>query len=87
MNLDAVTFPEMTEFAEMLEKRPFDKLLEDLPDLSRFSQPKFALAVGVLRRRIRGESDSDRAQLRTLAEELCSELDEETSKRILSIFR
>jgi hypothetical protein len=84
---DAVTFPEMTEFATMLEQRPFDKLLEELPGLSKFSEPKFALAVGVLRRRIRAESDSDRRQLESLAEELASDLDDETRTRILSIFR
>lgn len=84
---DAVTFPEMTEFASMLEHRPFDKLLEELPGLSKFSEPKFALAVGVLRRRIRGESVSDRQQLQSLAEELANDLDEQTRTRILSIFQ
>lgn len=83
---EAVTYAEMNEFAKMTESRPFDKLLAELPALSKFSEPKFALAVGVLRRRIRKESEADRTQLEVLAEELSAELDEETRKRIMSIF-
>ena len=83
---DAVTYAEMSEFAHLVETRPFDKLLEELPSLSKFSEPKFALAVGVLRRRFRAESEADRSQLKVLADELSADLDEKTRTRIMSIF-
>ncbi|MGA7615903.1 MAG: hypothetical protein WBX15_12070 [Thermoanaerobaculia bacterium] len=83
----AATFLEMAEFAKMLEERPLERLLAELPGLATLSTTKFALAVSVLRRRFRSEPDVNREQLRTFAGEIAEEIpDPDLATRIRTMF-
>ena len=83
----AVTFSDMVEFAEKLENRSLAQLLEELPELARLSTAKFDVATSVLRRRFRGESPVDQAQLRTFGNEIAERAGETTvARRIRAIF-
>jgi hypothetical protein len=85
---DAATFQEMVAYATLLEGRPLTKLLEELPALAHLSQAKFDLTAQVLRRRFKKESEVDRLQLETFAEELALTLDDPaTAGRIRHVFR
>ena len=68
--VQAATFPEMAEFASIVEARPLDKLLEELPRLAQLSEMKFLLARQVIRRRMRTLPAVEREQLRLYAEEI-----------------
>ena len=84
---DAVTFADMAEFAHTLESRPIATLLNELPDLARLSDPKFTLAIKILRRRFDHESEVDQQQLRTFAEEIADSVPETgTASRIRRMF-
>lgn len=83
----AVTFPEMVEFAETLEVRPFVQLLEELPELAKLSETKFSVASNVLRRRFRNETPVDQLQLRTIGLEIADRMgDGLFADRVRSIF-
>ena len=84
---NAVTFPEMVEFAATLELRPLAQLLEELPELARLSEAKFSVASNVLKRRFRGEAPVDQLQLRTFGNEIADRVPERAiADRIRSIF-
>lgn len=68
----SVTLTEIIAFAKALERRPLIDLLDELPQLARLSETKFALAIATLRRRFRGESAVDQLQLRETANEIAS---------------
>lgn len=85
---DAATFRDMVNFAEMLEHRPLDKLLAELPALAHLSEAKFNLATVVLRNRFRKVDDVDREQLRILANEVASSaIDPLIQQRIRELFK
>lgn len=83
----AVTFSDMVEFAEKLERRPLAQLLEELPELAKLSTAKFDVATNVLRRRFRSETAVDQEQLRTFGDEIAERAGESTvARRIRGIF-
>ena len=83
----ALSVSEMVAFVDMLEARPLIKLLEELPELARLSEAKFALATKTLRRRFRGESITDQIQLRIVANEVAQEIkDVDTASRVRGLF-
>lgn len=85
---EATTFREMVAFAAMIEARPLDKLLSDLPELGRLSETKFSLASQVLRRRFRQEGKVEQEQLVTYAEEIAQAIsDHELSDKVRTIFK
>ena len=78
---------EMVAFVDMLEARPLLKLLEELPDLARLSEAKFALATKTLRRRFRGESVVDQIQLRIVANDVAQTIhDVAAAARVRGLF-
>lgn len=84
---EATTFRDMVEFAALVETRPLDKLLSDLPEFGKLSEAKFMLASQVLRRRFRTEGAAEQAQLVTYAEEIAATIaDAELSGRVKNIF-
>lgn len=84
---NAVTFPEMVEFAATLELRPLAQLLEELPELARLSEAKFSVASNILKRRFRTETPTDQLQLRTFGNEIADRVAERAiAERIRSIF-
>ena len=83
----ALSVSEMVAFVDMLEARPLLKLLEELPDLARLSEAKFALATKTLRRRFRGESVVDQMQLRIVANDVAQTIqDVDTAARVRALF-
>lgn len=84
---NAVTFPEMVEFAETIERRPLTQLLFELPGIAELSETKFSVASNILRRRFRNESPVDQLQLQTFAGEIADGIrDAVLGERIRSIF-
>ena len=83
----ALSVSEMVAFVDMLEARPLLKLLEELPDLARLSDAKFALAMKTLRRRFRGESLVDQMQLRIVANDVAQTIpDANAAARVRGVF-
>ena len=83
----ALSVSEMVAFVDMLEARPLLKLLEELPDLARLSDAKFALAMKTLRRRFRGESLVDQMQLRIVANDIAQAIpDAHAAARVRGVF-
>jgi hypothetical protein len=83
----ALSVSEMVAFVDMLEARPLLKLLEELPELARLSEAKFALATKTLRRRFRGESITDQIQLRIVANEVAQAMEDgDTASRVRALF-
>ena len=83
----ALSVSEMVAFVDMLEARPLLKLLEELPELARLSEAKFALATKTVRRRFRGESPVDQMQLRIVANDVAQTLDDvDTAARVRGLF-
>lgn len=83
----AVTFPDMVEFAETLERRPLVQLLFELPGIAALSETKFSVAANILKRRFRNESPVDQSQLRIFGEEIAADTkDSALAARIRSIF-
>jgi len=68
----ALTFWEMSQFADTLSSRPLATLLEELPDIAQLSTAKFNLATITLRRRFRTEAPIDQIQLRQIANEIAA---------------
>jgi hypothetical protein len=84
--VQATTFTEMEEFAEMVERRPLDKLLTELPGIAALSEMKFGLARQVIRRRANYLGALHREQLRILADEIAETTPEAVAVRIRDIF-
>jgi len=84
--IQATTITEMSRFVSMMEERPLDKILTELPGFALLSETKFSLARAVLRRRARQLSDVDREQLRVLAQEVAAEADAEVGNRLCDLF-
>lgn len=84
--VSAATFTDMAEFVDTIERRPLDKLLQELPALATLSEMKFNLARQVIRRRARALTEVDREQLRVLACELADRANVEVGGRIRGIF-
>ena len=84
--IQATTISEMTRFVAIMEERPLDKLLCDLPGFALLSETKFSLARAVLRRRMKTLHPVDRAQLHALAEEIASEAKVDIAQRIRELF-
>ena len=83
----ALSVSEMVAFVDMLEARPLLKLLEELPELARLSEAKFALATKTVRRRFRGESPVDQMQLRIVANDVAQTIDDvDTAARVRGLF-
>ena len=60
----ALTFLNMTDFTEMIQKRPLDRLLGDFRELAMLSDTKFSLVRSVVRRRLRTLPQDERESLR-----------------------
>ena len=84
--LQATTITEMTRFVSLMEERPLDKLLSELPGFALLSETKFSLARAVLRRRARQLNPVDREQLRVLAQEVAAGADAEVGNRLGDLF-
>jgi cob(I)alamin adenosyltransferase len=84
--VQATTISELSQFVATMEKRPLDRLLEDLPGLASLSNSKFDLARSVLRRRARDLAPVEREQLQIHAEEVAGGTDEEVARRIRALF-
>jgi len=83
----ALSVSEMVAFVEMLEARPLINLLEELPELARLSEAKFALATKTLRRRFHGQSIVDQIQLRIVANDVAQSIDDiDTAARVRGLF-
>jgi hypothetical protein len=84
----AMTYSDMVEFAESVETRPLSKLLEELPAIASFSDSKFRIASTVLRRRFQLESPIEQIQLRVIADEIASAIDDRAvANRIRDVFQ
>jgi hypothetical protein len=84
--IHATTISELSRFVAIMEQRPLDHLLGELPALATLSNSKFDLARSVLRRRARDLAPVEREQLQTLAEEVAGRVDDEVADRIRSLF-
>lgn len=83
-----MTYTDMVAFAESVETRPLARLLEDLPGIAGLSDSKFRIASTVLRRRFQLESPIEQIQLRVIADEIASAVDDRTvANRIRDVFR
>jgi hypothetical protein len=85
---NAMTYSDMVAFAESVETRPLGKILEDLPGIATLSDSKFRIASTVLRRRFQMESPIEQIQLRVIADEIASAVeDRAVGKRIRDVFQ
>ena len=82
----ASTFADMVAFAQSVHERPFERLLEELPQLARLSDTKFNLATRVLRRRFEAESEATQVLLRDVGEKVASLATPWAASRIRAIF-
>jgi hypothetical protein len=87
---EATTISELSAFVATIEKRPLDRLLDELPSLALMTNSKFDLARAVLRRRARDLAPIDREQLRVHAEEVADRAadlhKDDVAVRIRSLF-
>ena len=82
-----MTYSDMVAFAESVEVRPLGKLLEDLPGIASLSDSKFRIASTVLRRRFQLESPIEQSQLRVIADEIASAVEDRVvANRIRDVF-
>jgi len=82
-----MTYSDMVAFAESVEVRHLGKLLEDLPGIASLSDSKFRIASTVLRRRFQLESPIEQIQLRVIADEIASAVeDRAVANRIRDVF-
>ncbi len=84
--IQATTISELTSFVDTMEKRPLDRLLDELPGLAGLSNSKFDLARSVLRRRARDLAPVEREQLQLHAEEVAGRTADEVAVRIRALF-
>jgi hypothetical protein len=85
---DAMTYSDMVLFAESVETRPLSKLLEELPAIASLSGSKFRIVSTVLRRRFQLESPIEQIQLRVIADEIASAVDDRAvANRIRDVFQ
>ena len=82
----AASLSDMTAFVEMIQERPVDKLLSELPGLAQLSETKFSLARLVIRRRAKALAPPDLEQLRTFAFEIADDAGGVVGERIRSLF-
>lgn len=83
----AMTYSDMVAFAESVETRPLGKILEELPGIASLSDSKFRIASTVLRRRFKLESPIEQIQLRVIADEIASAVeDRAVANRIRDVF-
>ena len=82
----ASTYSDMAEFAQILESRPLDRLLTELPAIMGLSETKFLLARAVIRRRARSLSETDREQLSALSLEVAEGEGAQVRNRIRAVF-
>jgi hypothetical protein len=82
----ASTLTDMADFVEMIQERPVDKLLAELPGLAQLSETKFSLARVVIRRRARTLERPELEQLRAFAYEVADDTGGEVGERIRSLF-
>lgn len=83
---NAATFRDMNAFVEEIRQRSLDKLIGDLPGLSRLSETKYALARQIARQRLRALPEVERAQLCLFADEIVRDAAPEDVERIRGIF-
>jgi hypothetical protein len=85
---NAMTYSDMVAFAESVETRPLARILEELPGIAGLSDSKFRIASTVLRRRFQLESPIEQIQLRVIADEIASAVDDRVvANRIRDVFR
>jgi len=85
---NAMSYGDMVAFAESVEARPLAKILEDLPGIATLSDSKFRIASTVLRRRFQLESPIEQIQLRVIADEIASAIDDrKVANRIRDVFQ
>lgn len=82
----ATTFTDMVRFVSEIGSRPLEKLIFDLPELARLSDVKFALACRMVRRRLAALPESERANIREIAESVAATIAAVDSERMLSVF-
>lgn len=82
---EAKTFQAMIDFASLLEARPLEGVIEDLPSIAQLSRSKFDLALQVLRRRLRQEP-SDVRLVRVADAVARRTVDENVRAAILGLF-
>jgi len=63
----AVTFRDMEGFAQALEQRPIEMLMEEIGSLAQLAEWKFLVARSALRKRLGNETVDRRHQLETAA--------------------
>ncbi len=67
---EASTFGEIAAFAQMIEERPIEVLLDDLAAIEFLSESKFQIASRTLRRRMKGMSEPELRIVRARLENL-----------------
>jgi hypothetical protein len=82
----ASTLSDMADFVEMIQERPVDKLLAELPGIAKLSETKFSLARVIIRRRAKTLHGADLEQLRSFAFEVADDAGGEVGDRIRSLF-
>lgn len=82
----ATTFGEIADFADRIERRPLEQLVEELPGLAQLSDMKFRLARQVVRRRARALDAAERDKLRLAAESIARTAPAAVASRICEIF-
>ncbi|HEY2322979.1 MAG TPA: hypothetical protein VGJ82_08950 [Thermoanaerobaculia bacterium] len=83
----AMTYSDMVAFAESVETRPLAKVLEELAGIASLSDSKFRIASTVLRRRFQLESPIEQIQLRVIADEIASAVEDRVvANRIRDVF-
>jgi len=82
-----MTYSDMVAFAESVETRPLAKLLEELPGMAALSDSRFRIISAVLRRRFQLESPIEQIQLRVIADEIASAVEDRgVANRIRDVF-
>ena len=83
--VSARSFSDMADFAEIIQRRPLDRLLGDFRELAALTDTKFSLLRSVLRRRLRELPQEERQSLRVATREKFAD-DRPLLDRLASIF-